>query len=171
MNSGKHKMNKRVQEYLDQKAKERDEQRRKKKEALLELGLFEKEYYDPEYPDENHDYPECELDEATGEPISYRRVPVEVTDAEYEQILQYQECSSPTRNTIALALKGIAWLVFIGGFILGIALSIVPGEHYYSRSEFSFGTAMIYWGVSLVSGIFCLGFAEIIQLLTDLKNK
>ncbi len=40
MNSGKHKMNKRVQEYLDQKAKERDEQRRKKKEALLlELGL------------------------------------------------------------------------------------------------------------------------------------
>ena len=39
MNSGKHKMNKRVQECLDQKAKERDEQRRKKKEALLELGL------------------------------------------------------------------------------------------------------------------------------------
>ena len=57
MNSGKHKMNKRVQEYLDQKAKDRDEQRRKKKEALLlELGLFEKEYYDPEHPDENHDY-------------------------------------------------------------------------------------------------------------------
>ena len=56
MNSGKHKMNKRVQECLDQKAKERDEQRRKKKEALLELGLFEKEYYDPEHPDGNHDY-------------------------------------------------------------------------------------------------------------------
>lgn len=56
MNSGKHKMNKRVQEYLDQKAKERDEQRRKKKEALLELGLFEKEYYDPEHPNGNHDY-------------------------------------------------------------------------------------------------------------------
>ena len=33
-------MNKLVQEYLDQKANERDEQRRKKKEALLlELGL------------------------------------------------------------------------------------------------------------------------------------
>lgn len=64
-------MNKLVQEYLDQKAREQDEHRRKKKEALLlELGLFEKEYYDPEHPDENHDYPECELDEATGEPIS-----------------------------------------------------------------------------------------------------
>ena len=33
-------MNKRVREYLDQKAKKRDEQHRKKKEALLlELGL------------------------------------------------------------------------------------------------------------------------------------
>lgn len=33
-------MNKLVQEYLDQKAREQDEHRRKKKEALLlELGL------------------------------------------------------------------------------------------------------------------------------------
>ena len=78
-------------------------------------------------------------------------------------------------NPIATALTVIAWIVFIGGFIAGIALGTVEverGYYYtYTDTEFSFAVAFVYWCVSLISGTMFLGFAEIIKLLDVIKKK
>ena len=87
--------------------------------------------------------------------------------------------SSPTyssdSNPIATALKIISVIIFIGGFILGIVLGtqeVKQGIYYtYTKTEFSFAIALIYWAVSFISGMLMLGFSEIINLLNSIKNK
>lgn len=68
-------------------------------------------------------------------------------------------------NGVATLIRAIAILTYIGAFILGIGL----GRDL--RGDFSFFAALLYWGVGFVSGSMLLGFAEIIQLLQDIKNK
>ena len=41
----------------------------------------------------------------------------------------------------------------------------------YIDDKFSLTTALICWSISFVSGMMFLGFAEVIQLLTDIKYK
>jgi len=71
-------------------------------------------------------------------------------------------------NRVASTLKIIAYLTYIGGFVLGLILAreSVDVGTYYRRTEtvFSFSTALIYWYASFVTGTFTLGFAELIRL-------
>jgi len=93
---------------------------------------------------------------------------------EYEQIKNNPAISSDLAKTniVATILTIIAWVTFIGGFIMGIVYGNVEIEGYYSDyTEFSFQVAFIYWAVSFISGMMLLGFAEIIKLLEDIKNK
>lgn len=76
---------------------------------------------------------------------------------------------SPQKNTMSSVLTVIAWITFIGGFISGIVLARDSYSH--TDAVFSFTVALTYWAVSFISGIFILGFAEIIKLLNDIKNK
>ena len=160
-----------VQDYLSKKVNEKNELALKKKnELLLELNLFEKEYSDKNKY--SSDYPFSEYDNQTGTSKYYKKIPIQVSDDEYSEILKYQKQETKPTNTISTVFEVLAWIVFIGGFIAGIALGNVEVEGYYSsHSEFSFAIALTYWAVSFVSGMFFLGFAEIIQLLTDIKNK
>ncbi len=162
-------MNERVKEYLDAKGRERIERYKKEKnETLCTLGLFEKEYSpNNEWSEE---YCLNEWDSDLEQTRYYKNAPIEVTDEEYEEILKFSKDEGG--NVIAKVLTCIAWIVFVGGFLVGIALGNVEVEGYYSyHKEFSFAIAFGYWCTSFISGMVFLGFAEIIKLLNDIKNK
>lgn len=81
----------------------------------------------------------------------------------------------PHNNAIATAIRVIAVLTYICGFIAGIifaanqpSFSSLYGSH---SNQFSWVVAFIWWGASFISGTFILGFSEIIKLLNDIKNK
>ena len=168
-------MNEKLKEFLD--AKKEAEQKKyeeEKQKTLIELGLFEKVYS----PDDNYseEYSCCEWDSANLTNKYYKKVTVEITDEEYQEVKKYSKKEETTENNpIATALTVIAWIVFIGGFIAGIALGTVEverGYYYtYTDTEFSFVVAFVYWCVSLISGTMFLGFAEIIKLLDAIKKK
>lgn len=110
----------------------------------------------------------------------YKEVPIEITDEEYQELKKYTNkevkfVSDNSLNSVATALKVIAWLVMIGGFIAGGILGdveITKGTYYrYTTTEFSFAVAFTYWCGAFISGMIFLGFSEIIQLLSDIKNK
>jgi len=163
-----------VQEYLNKKSNEKSELALKKRnDLLLELGLFEKEYSDKnEYSTE---FPESEWDNQANTSKYYRKVPVQVSDEEYSEILKYQKQEAKPLNAISTVFTVLAWIVFFGGFIAGIVfgnVEVTKGyKSTYTETEFSFALALTYWAISFVSGMFFLGLAEIIQLLTDIKNK
>lgn len=163
-------MHEKVKKYLETKE---SEIKRQKNEKLIELGLFEKIYFGEEgYSEENSYY---EWDNDKQQCVFYNKKAIEVTDEEYEQILKVSKEESTIQtgaNKIATALTIIAWIVFIGGIVAGIALGTVKthGE-YYSHTEFSVSIALTYWSISLISGTLFLGFAEVIKLLSAIKNK
>ena len=172
-------MHQSVQNYLNKKENEsKARQLKEKNDLLIKLGLYEKEYSaDGRY---SYMYKEREWDSQSDTHRYFRKVPVEVSDSEYEEILKYQKLDTDSTdvsytNTISTALKVIAWIIFIGGFISGIALGnveVVKGVYYtYTETEFSFAHAFTYWAISFISGMSFLGFAEIIKLLTDIKHK
>ena len=190
-------MNKLVEDYLNKKAKEAAESEQKKKDALLlKLGLYEIEYS----PDNRYstEYPESELDYGKGTTRYYKKVPVPISDEEYSELLKYQKETDvennpytevdensytvsihveEQNNTVSIVFKVMAWLIFIGGFIAGIVFGQTEVSKYYSgigyyssHTEFSFAAALPYWAICFVSGMIHLGFAEIIQLLDDIKQ-
>jgi hypothetical protein len=73
-------------------------------------------------------------------------------------------------NGVATALRVIAWITYIGGFIAGLILGNVD-TGYYGLTEFSFSVAIIYWVAAFISGTVFLGFAEIISLLQRIVDK
>ena len=104
--------------------------------------------------------------------LTTREVPIEVTDEEYAAIREAYFLAKPKeavdKNKIAIALKVIAWIDYIGGIILGIVSS--TEEHYYS-TDFSFETAIVYWSIAILSGTLILAFSEIISLLHEINHK
>ena len=133
------------------------------------MGLFEK-VYSPEnkYSEEFNCY---DWDKNNSKYEYYKKVPIEITDEEYEEIKKY---SKPTEdvilkhfnknNTIATILTIIAWVVYVSGLIAGFVLGVD-----------SWGDPtilmLVYWIASFVVGTVYLGFAEIIKILTEIRNK
>lgn len=164
-----------LSDYIIKKEKEQKALLDKEKEKLLlSEGLFEKVYSDKDYYDP--EYPESEWDNENQSAKYFKKVPIEITDSEYEILKNFSKSEEKKENNaVALALKVIAWIIMIGGFIAGIVLGnveVTKGYYYtYTDTEFSFTIALTYWAVSLISGIFILGFSEIIKLLNAIKNK
>lgn len=167
-------MNKIVQEFIDKKKAEIENNKNKEKRKLLmDLGICEKEYSQSSAWSE--EYPDYEYDQETKEGRYFKKIPINVTDEEYEEILKYCKQSDNTtpvnkENKVAKVLTGIAYAIFIIGAILGFAMGYtknIPEDTYY----FSFAVAVAWWGVSFIGGMFMLGFAEIIKLLNAIKNK
>ena len=167
-------MNKMVQEFIDKKKAEIENNKNKEKRKLLmDLGICEKEYSQSSAWSE--EYPDYEYDQETKEGRYFKKIPINVTDEEYEEILKYCKQSDNTtpvnkENKVAKVLTGIAYAIFIIGAILGFAMGYTKNileDTYY----FSFAVAVAWWGVSFIGGMFMLGFAEIIKLLNAIKNK
>ncbi len=168
-------MHEKVKAYLDSRKKvEREKYEAVKSSTLLELDLYEKVY--SEFDRYSREYPDVEWDKASHKDRYFKKVPIAVTDEEYKEILKYSKKEdSLDTNPIAIALTVIAYIIFIGGFIAGIALGnqdVVKGTYYqYTVTEFSFAIAFTYWCIAFISGTMFLGFAEIIKLLHAIKNK
>ncbi len=173
-------MDERVQEFLTKKRSEKQIALEKKKQeerlkVMEPLGLFDKVYS----PDNrfNEEYPFGDYDSSTNTSKAYKKVPIDVTDEEFEEIKSFNSNNEEQRkpNLIATIFTAIAWIIYIFGFIAGVALGTteVTTGYYYTTTEtvFSFAVAFTYWSVSFVSGTMFLGFAEIIKLLNDIKNK
>jgi fructose-specific phosphotransferase system IIC component len=77
-------------------------------------------------------------------------------------------------NSIAKSLSAIGWFFIIGGivagFIAGIKTETVV-SYFTKNMNFQWTVAIVYWVVSLVSGVLMLGVAEIINLLERLYAK
>lgn len=167
-------MNEKVQEYLAQQ-RDYEEQKKnyEKEQTLISLGLYEKVYSN--YNGYTDEFPMSEYDPVTNGSRFYRYGAVPVTDEEYAEILKYRELhekeiadKADKKNPVASIFTGFGCAIFVIGFFLGIFLG--QGIHSY-HSDFSFTVALIYWGISFISGMFMIGFAEIIKLLNDIKYK
>lgn len=159
-----------VKEFLDQRAEEKGAVLNKKKRELLdELGLYEKVYSDSKK--RSSEYPEYEYDE-NGHTHYYRKEYFEISDEEYTELLKYSEYRGhySSGNGIAVVFKILAIVIFIIGFFAGIIMGNQAGES-VRNSNFSLPAALIYWGAGFISGMMFMGFGEIIQLLTEIKNK
>lgn len=166
-------MNQRVQEFINQqKIQLENNKNMEKTKVLNDLGLYDKEY--SENPAWSEEYPDYEYDQVTQQGKYFRKIPISVTDEEYAEILKYINIDNTqiesddvktNSNTIATIFSVIAVFIFILGLFLGIVLGDAIGY------KFSIGVALICWGSGFVGGMLMLGFAEIIKLLTAIKNK
>lgn len=167
-------MNQRVQEFINQQKIQAEYNKNMEKAKVLnDLGLYYKEY--SENPAWSEEYPDYEYDQETKEDRYFKKIPINVTDEEYEEILKYCKQSDNTtpvnkENKVAKVFTGIAYAIFIIGAIFGFATGYTKDilDDTYS---FSFAIAIAWWGVSFIGGMFMLGFAEIIKLLNAIKNK
>ena len=147
-------MHEMVESFLKQ---QKSEETVRKNKHLIELGLYEKVYsnsttYSDEFP-----YPE---EDEKGAIINYyKKVAIDITDEEYAEIKKHSFNYSPNKNMVALALTVIAWIIYVAGFIGGFIVAD------------NAAAALTYWFGALISGTTFLGFAEIIKLLNDIKNK
>ena len=57
------------------------------------------------------------------------------------------------------------------GAYSNIAVNSFLKESDLTPNDKAFATALIYWTISAISGVTLLGVAEIIKLLTEIKNK
>ena len=95
----------------------------------------------------------------------YKKVPIEITEEEYQEVKQYLKCddsvciNNPKNNPIASILRVIATLIYVAGLIVGCYLSD------------NLAIAIGCWIGSFFSGTLILWFAEVIRLLNDIKNK
>ena len=151
-----------VEKYLAEKRQEEFIKKEKcKSEKLLSLGLYVREYsrntsYTSEYPD-------YAWNAETQTRRYYRKVPIKVTDEEYEEILKYSNTKvTEERNGVATALKGIAVIIYIIGFIVGI---------FFAAEVKEITLIIVYWLVAFVNGTIFLGLGEIVSLLHKINNK
>lgn len=140
---------------------------------LMREGLTERQY--SPYTHYTEEFPECQYDSKTDVTVYYRNVPIAVTEEEFWRLREASKYGKTekeeTSNGVSIALKVIAWIIFVGGFIIGLVLGAEGGSSYGSRNEFDFVAAVSSWATAFVSGIIFLGFAEIIKLLNDIKNR
>ncbi len=164
-------MNERVKEYIEEKQKKLDKKKKAKQaENLIKWGLYEKVYVDNEnYDAANGDY---EWNEEKQQNLLFNKVPIEVTDEEYQAILDVLDEDNKNEeeqnNKIATALTYIGVIIYCGGAILGL---VYGNESTDYGTEFVFAIAIKYWITAFISGTVFLGFAEIIKLLEEIKNK
>lgn len=112
------------------------------------------------------EYPFSEWDQKASMTKFFKKIPVEVTDEEYEEIKKYSShFTLIKKNKIASILTFCSIVVYIAGFISGIALGDALSY------DFSWGAAFVVWMTSFINGTILVAISEIINLLDDIKKK
>ena len=94
----------------------------------------------------------------------YKLQPIEISDEDYEELLKYfpkEEDDIPVGSGIASVITVIGVLTMICGLIGG----------FYLLTDVSGALGLISIIYSFVSGFLFLGFAEIIKMLKQIKDK
>lgn len=75
---------------------------------------------------------------------------------------------SKTAAVIAL----VSVIVALGAIVVGIAMGFQASTDVETTGQgFSFGIAAVYWVGGIIFGVFGCGFAKIITLLTEIRDK
>lgn len=170
-------MNEKLEKYLK---KLENEKIKSYQEYLQRQGVYDGIEYSPNNM-WSSEYPCCD-----DQKRFYKKIPIELTAEDIEKIDKYIDIEKKDedknknisadndnrnfsvnyyeKNYIAVAIKVIAILTYIVGFICGI---VFGGADY----EFSWGLAFTYWCAFAVSGTITLGFAEVINLLNQITWK
>ena len=161
------------QQQMDLKRQQMDLKRQQmdKENTLIKLGLFEKVYAPS--AEESTGYPYYEFDEVNGVAKYYKKVPIKITDEKYKEIQNYFDQKDNTQdekyarsngnNFIATLLTVIAWIVYVSGLICGMFYGVNGSGPTFML--------LVCWISAFVIGTMYYGFAEIIRLLTEIKNK
>lgn len=165
-------MDEKVFKFLEGKKREKFERKEKeKRDTLIRLGLYEKEYA-PDRTVDSDEYPNAEYDPALQINVYYKMIVPDITDEEFEEIKEYTEEESSSSNVVSSILKYIAFSIYIGGFIIGLINGNAEVEGYYrDYTEFHLEIAMTYWENAFINGTIFLGFSEVIKLLDAIKRK
>jgi len=149
-------VNAKLEAYLSAKYADEKEERDL---FLIQLGLCEKVYSPDNEPSD--EYYSCE---GEGENTRYfKLVPIEVTQEEYQQLRKYNpKPAEPYKNKVSTLLKVLAWIVYIGGFLTGIAIIIDAG---------AVAAGLVYWTYALFIGSAMLGLSQAVKLLGEIKTK
>ena len=144
-------MDAKVKAFLESKKQEKIlDNEKNKAETLISLGLYEKVYLPEGVESEEYVFSEWDNNESIFK--YYKKVPVVVTNEEYNEILKYanetKRETTTSKNSIAIVLTVIAWVIFVIGFIMGIVFGNVEVTkgiyHTYTASEFSFAIISSY---------------------------
>lgn len=176
-------MRREVEQYLNNHAvdaKKADAENRAK--VLIEAGLYEY----PEITEEEYKkimfYDKAFIKEVDGVRLFYKKekVPLEVTDEEYAAILatipkeEERVEDEAASSGAATFFAAIAWIIWIGGLILAIALSVYEAEvrNYWSYTEtkFSFSTFITTYITYFVYGCVSMCAAELFKKLQGILN-
>ena len=110
-----------------------------------------------------------------------------ITGSNAEEPKSYAKLK-PVKNKVAVIFNVIGIVIFVSGFIIGAVLwfgvaicnNLISSSYAASGANFNvsdflsgagFIVALLYWIGSFIIGMLCLGYAQIIQLLTDIKHK
>ena len=151
-----------VNQYIEKKkAEKRAAFEKTKTKTLIDLGLYEKEFpADPVKFDYN-EYDSGFYDETAQTYKHFKKVPIEISDEEYEELLKYTYIEEQAENnTVSKALQYIAVSIYVVGTIAG-----------FIYVEYAFVMTILVWLAAFVSGTIMLGFSEIVKLLHEIKNK
>ena len=163
-----------LQEDADLLRVEQEIEQEKRINILRQVGFIEKVYFDGNGDFNDEEYPHCEWDPVSQSNRYYKEIPYDITDEEYAEILKYvpsevieeakADTNPPSGSAISLALKFFAGIEIIGGAITGIALADIG-------YEFNFALMLGIWAGCGLAGCLLLGFAKVIDLLQDIRDK
>lgn len=145
-----------LKEYYEKKERE---ERKQKEDFLIKLGLYE----DYEATSDDYTYHEW----ANGQLQYYKSIPIDLTDEEYEKVKAVHERtksvseSTKSGDGVAYLFLSIAWILYIGGAIIGLAV------FWGSESEMS----VLIWLSAFFSGTLFMGFGQVINLLSKINDK
>ncbi len=149
-------MNEILSEYFRRKEAEAEAREHGQREKILiEEGLFEKEY------SVNRTAEFCFSEQVDSSEIYYKKVPIEVTDEEFNRIIELRNASKKR-----ITLPDIFTYSGIAEFGIGTIVSIVAAVKTHNFLLFPAGI----FG-AFAAGLLFIGFGEIIRLLSVNNEK
>lgn len=168
-------LKKQREEEIEQAKK--DSYQQQKRDFLYSEGIYEIEY--SKDGKESEEYQEYDYDQTTGEFKFYKYVFPEISDEEYEQLkalkkkaegrVEKGKKSSESTNGVAHILEIISRIIaLVGGTGIGISFVFLCAAE---KVGLAFAVLLVGAFSVLVESMIFMGFAEIIKLLNDIKNK
>lgn len=155
-----------VKKYIYEKERSiRLREEKIKRNFLINQGLCRKVYVDVSNGEDTSDY---DMDSVDGVDKYYKMEPVTVTDEEYRKLRDIAKKEAKIKNSVAFSLMIIGYTIVVLGFCLGLLGGILTAMY---DSDFNWGTALICWVCTFVISTMFFGFAEIIKLLQEIKDK
>lgn len=149
-------MDKKLQKYIE----------KRKRDFLVEEGLFDKIYEPEEAVHDVDEYPHSENNNGLNRTRYYKIVPYDVTDEEFDTLLRLHHFSRMTKNKYS-QLNGYATFMIVASviiYIAGFVGGIIAGNN-FERYEFTWWLAIAIWVPTFVYGSLLLGVSEVIKLL------